>query len=57
MDAKAEEIVNANFDANMNAKVESNMGPMVDVKLGTNCGETNLDATTDTKNDTNLDAK
>jgi len=41
----------------MNAKVESNMGPMVDVKLGTNCGETNLDATTDTKNDTNLDAK
>lgn len=57
MDAKVDAVVNANLDANMNVKVEANMVPMVGVKLGTNCVETDVYATKNVEKDTKLDAK
>jgi len=36
--------------------VEANMDTIVGIKLGTNCGETNVNATTDVEMDSDLDA-
>ena len=41
----------------MDEKVEETMGAIVDIKISMNCGETNVDATTNAKRDTNLDEK
>ena len=41
----------------MDEKVEENMGEIVGIKLSMNCGETNVDKTTNVKKDTNLNAK
>lgn len=59
MVAKSYAIVNENldtkYDANTDAKVEVNMGTIVHIKFGTNCDETNVDATTDVEMDSDLD--
>lgn len=45
---KIDVIVNADLDANVDLKVEENVGAIIRVKHGTNCGEIKLDATMDT---------
>lgn len=62
VDEKVDAIVGANLnkkqDANLDEKVEENMGAIVGIKLSMNCGEINVDKTTDVKKkDTNLNEK
>ena len=53
VDAIVDANLNTKYDSNMDEKVEENMGTIVGIKLSMNCGETNVDTTTNA----NLDAK